>query len=763
MKNIIKIMKKDFKNIMTNWAALVIVLGVIGIPSLYSLINIFASWDPYSSTSGIRVAVVNDDQGTVFKEKEINLGNELVDKLKDNDQMGWEFVDKETADNGLLIEEYYAVIVIPEDFSKDTTTLVEKNVKKPKLIYTANEKKNPIAPKFTDSAVKTVKSQLDENIKKTVSGIIFRACNEIGIDIQDNRSSIRKIIDEIYELDDDMPKLGRILDGAVDGTINAEELMIEVQKIIPIVDDVSSAGEVFISDNMNKLDDIQSELDELEPDIKEKLVNAEEKLDSLSVILGNLNENIMPEAAKKTLMTALDTTDAMQKTVQETRDYLKGISKALNKIANIKIPRIDIDEDKEVNENVQHIIDQYNKQIDAIESMQESLKKFTSIISTINNRLNTIDDKLEILSTRINDKIIDLDSGEKLDAQFLTDTIKLVNEIHDLTADVIDNYSVDMMKDINDEIDLVRNVGDNALTLLKQGNSLLPDVDNILSTFMNAADKSHDELVKLQNDFPDMQDKVHKIALKIKEFDDKEDIDDILDMITNDWQVQSDFLASPVEIEDNRLYPWPNYGSTATPFYTVLCLWIGGYMLSILLGTEAHAEDGEEEYKHYEIYFGKMSLFIIIGIFQAIVASMGALFLLKVYAVHPVMFVFFSIFVSVAFMTIIYTAVSLFGHGGIVIGIILLVIQVTASSANFPIEVNPKIFQLLYPYLPFSYAINGMRQIMTGIVYSILFKDIAILVVYMVVSLIIGIIFKKSSNKITKRFVDKLKESKLVI
>ena len=118
---------------------------------------------------------------------------------------------------------------------------------------------------------------------------------------------------------------------------------------------------------------------------------------------------------------------------------------------------------------------------------------------------------------------------------------------------------------------------------------------------------------------------------------------------------------------------------------------------------------------------------------------------------------------SIVFITMIYTAASLFGHGGIVIGIVLLVVQVAASSANFPIEVNPRMFQIISPYLPFTYAINGMRQIMAGIVYSILFKDIAILGAYMVASLIIGITFKKVSNKCIKPFVDKLKESKLVI
>lgn len=171
MKNIFKIFKKDLKNIFTNWVAIVVVVALMAIPSLYSLVNIKANWDPYGNTSGIKIAVINNDKGTVFKEKDINLGNQLVDKLKDNNAIGWEFVDdKEEAKNKLLMEKYYATIEITEDFSESATTLIEKDVRKPKLIYTVNEKINAVAPKITDSAVKTVKAQLDGNIKKTVTG-----------------------------------------------------------------------------------------------------------------------------------------------------------------------------------------------------------------------------------------------------------------------------------------------------------------------------------------------------------------------------------------------------------------------------------------------------------------------------------------------------------------------------------------------------------------------------------------------------------------
>ena len=207
MKNIINIFKRDIKNIFTNWAATIVVIALIIIPSLYSLINISASWDPYSNTGGLKVAVINEDKGTIFEEKDINLGNELVDKLQDNDKLGWVFVDKETAQEGLLLEKYYATIEIPENFSEDVTTITKKNVVKPKLIYTVNEKKNGIAAKITDSGVKTVKSELDNNIVKSISGILFRACDEVGVDIKENRPQLRNIMDSVYKLDENMPEL----------------------------------------------------------------------------------------------------------------------------------------------------------------------------------------------------------------------------------------------------------------------------------------------------------------------------------------------------------------------------------------------------------------------------------------------------------------------------------------------------------------------------------------------------------------------------
>lgn len=762
MKNIINIFKRDMKNIFTNWIATIVIITLMIIPSLYALINIKASWNPYSNTGGIKVAVVNEDKGTVFKEKDINLGRELVEKLQDNDKLGWVFVDKEAAKEGLLLEKYYATIEIPEDFSEDVTTLVKKDIVKPKLIYTVNEKINAIAPKMTDTGVKTVKNELDDNIVKSISGVLFRACNEIGIDIEENRPQLRNIMDSIYKLDENMPELEVILNEVVNGTISASELLSKADEIMPTISDMLDATEEFLINNQAFLDEMQDNLALDAPVLKDELINSENLLDTSSIALQNIDEKILPEVTKKTLRTVSDSVKATKTSIENIRSKLKSSKKFIDKFSEMEIPKLSIDESLQNSEEIAKIQESFDKQEESLENAQDALREESKTISKTIDRLDIIDERLDILIDRVDEEIKKLDNGEKLDIQNITDTRKVLDDAHTLVSNILDIYDSEIIPTINNGFDSIKEISDGGLVLINYGKNTLPEIQELIDTFSNITNLSNDELNKLKEKFPDIKDNVHELSSRLKKIDNKEDIDELLDIITNNWEDQSDFLANPVEIQDNRLFSWPNYGSAVTPFYTVLCLWIGGYMLSIILGTEVHSVGDEKKLKSYEVYLGKMLLFLFIGIGQAIVVSIGALFILNVYTVHPIMFVLYSIFVSIVFVSIIYTAVSVYGYGGIIMGVVLLVIQVAGTSGNFPIEVNPIYFQRIFPLLPFTYAISGMRQVMAGIIYSILIKDCVILCAFMIVSIVIGILFKKSASMKRRKFIDKLKESSIM-
>ena len=211
MRNVFRIYRRDLKNIFTNWVALVVTLALVILPPMYAWFNIKAAWDPYGNTKGIKVAVVNEDKGGTFNDKEYKLGDKIIESLKENDAIGWQFVSAEKAEKGVRNGTYYASIVIPENFSKNILSITNNNIEKPVLKYTVNEKTNAIAPKITDKGVTSIQQQVSGEIVETVDGIIFKIINSVGLEIQNAKPELRKIIDKLYEIDDKLPEINDLL------------------------------------------------------------------------------------------------------------------------------------------------------------------------------------------------------------------------------------------------------------------------------------------------------------------------------------------------------------------------------------------------------------------------------------------------------------------------------------------------------------------------------------------------------------------------
>ena len=152
MKNIFKIIRADLRHIKTNVIALCVIIGLTVIPALYSWFNILSNWDPYgqASTSRIKVAVVSVDKGTSLEGTELNVGDTIIDALKTNNTIGWQFVaSSDEAIEGVYSGEYYAALVVPENFSKNLISFLSDSMEHPQLKYYCNQKANAIAPKIT--------------------------------------------------------------------------------------------------------------------------------------------------------------------------------------------------------------------------------------------------------------------------------------------------------------------------------------------------------------------------------------------------------------------------------------------------------------------------------------------------------------------------------------------------------------------------------------------------------------------------------------
>lgn len=715
MKNIFKIFIRDLKSIVSNWVALVIIIGLMILPSLYAWFNIRASWDPYGNTGGIKVAIVNNDKGGSLQDKFISIGDELVNKLKDNTNLGWEFVSEEEGSTGVERGIYYATIIIPEEFTEETLSIVNRPIKRPTLIYKVNEKSNAIAPKITDKGITTIKSQVDSNIIETVDGLIFKVLNEMGVSIEGSKDKILKLINGVIELNNKVPEIENIINEIYNGSSKAEDLIARAKENLPLLQDTLTSSDNLLVDTKSALEKSKEALGEIAPVVKSDLELINTELSNLDGIIDTvININI----DKNSILTGLDNISVK---FGEINDKINGIVKA----------------------------------IEPLSKFNDNLKEIVNELNLASSKLNSAIDVIGQVSNAVN-------NAKPIDKSRLQEIKDLIASNRNIVSDILNNYDSKYIPAINTAISELTKISDNSIKLLDEAKSAIPDIDSLLDNLDNALKLGKDDIEKLNNEMPTIKASLSEISTKLSSINKEEEVDKLLSLLKNDWEAVSKFLGSPVEIKEEILFPIPNYGSAMSPFYSTLALWVGALILVSLLTTEPHGFKERIDFKSYEKYFGKFLTFGSIGICQALILTLGDIYLLKCYVLNKWLFIGVSLLSSIMFIIIVYTLVSIFGNVGKAISVILLVIQVAGAGGTFPVEVMPSFFKRVNPLLPFTYAISAMREAVAGVVKANLSRDLIMLLSYGVIFVLIGLFLKGPINRASKKFIEKLNESGLI-
>lgn len=244
----------------------------------------------------------------------------------------------------------------------------------------------------------------------------------------------------------------------------------------------------------------------------------------------------------------------------------------------------------------------------------------------------------------------------------------------------------------------------------------------------------------VQEDWPTLKQGIEKAAEAIKKGEEVVDLSDIIKLLKSDVAAESDFITNPVELKTHEMYPMDNNGSASTPFYTALCLWVGGLLLSSVAATEFYlSQEDKAKYTKRETFVARMLTFLTIAIPQALIVTFGNYFALGVDVQNPVLSVVFALLVALSFMMIIYVLAGLFGNIGKGIAIILLVLSISGGGGNYPIQVSGKFFQMIHPLLPFTYAVNLLRESAGGVYWPNAIGYIAVLVALFFAFALIGI------------------------
>ena len=707
MKNIIEIFRNDIKEVFRKTNTWIIIVGLIFLPSMYAWPNILSSWDPYGHTNNIKVAVTSEDDGATVDGKELNLGKSLVEGLKNNKNLDWQFVsNKQQAEDGVRIGDYYASIVVPKNFSQDMTSVSRTEPKRATIEYTVNEKINAISPKITNSGASAIANNISKNFVETANGIIFEKLHEAGVKFEENLPSIEKAKEEIFKLNDNFSTYESTLSELIGKVEYGYNILNNVQNTLPEIDRVAT-NSIMIADKAGiTINNIPGFNERLLPIINNHLNVVEEVSKEANVIAKELQQKPDKTEEIKARQKALD--NRLQASTERLQ-LVKNIFEYFNKLSserlfNNQLERVttlsnDITTIKEVNNNIYNKMDHYDEIADTVkEEFVNKSARVNEVSSNMNSKLNV--------------------------------------EVAPLISQVLSKAEVNI---------------DKVSGIISGAQGELPAVERKLSETEVKISNAYGKLLSLQAQMPSAKSKIQKLTDEIKKADSGIDKNQLFNLLKVDYKQQAEFFANPVKLQENKLYHIENYGSAMTPFYTVLSIWVGSLLMSSLLTTKV--EDEEKKYKPYQKYFGRGLLFVIISLFQTLIITLGDMYVLGTQATSPYRFVLYALLISLLFSSIIYTIVCILGNVGKAVCIVLLVLQLGSSGGTFPIQMTSEFFQALYPKVPFTYSIGLLREAVGGVYIPAVERDIKILFIYLIIVLVGGAILvslKARSAKLSR-------------
>ena len=707
MKHIIEIFRKDIKEVFRKTNTWIIIVGLIFLPSMYAWPNILSSWDPYGHTNNIKVAVTSEDEGATVDGKDLNLGKSLVNGLKNNKNLDWQFVsNKQKAEDGVRIGEYYASIVVPKNFSQDMTSVSRAEPQRATIEYTVNEKINAISPKITNSGASAIANNISKNFVETANGIIFEKLHEVGIKFEENLPSIEKAKQEIFKLNDNFSTYEQAVSELIAKVEYGSNVLNNVQNTLPEIDRVAT-NSIMLADKAGiTINNIQGFNERLLPIINNHLNVVEEVSKEANVIAKEIQQKPDKIEEIKARQKALD---SRLQASGERLQLVKNIFEYFNNLSNERL---------------------FNSQLDRVTTLSNDITMIKEVNNNIYNNMdhydeiaNTVKEEFVNKSARVNEVSTNINS-------------KLNDEIAPLISQVLNKAEVNI---------------DKVSGIIAHAQGELPTVERKLSEAEIKINNAYGRLLSLQAQMPSAKSKIQKLTDEIKKADSGIDKNQLFNLLKVDYKQQAEFFANPVKLQENKLYHIENYGSAMTPFYTVLSIWVGSLLMSSLLTTKV--EDEEKKYKPYQKYFGRGLLFVIISLFQTLIITLGDMYVLGTQATSPYRFVVYALLISLLFSSIIYTIVCILGNVGKAVCIVLLVLQLGSSGGTFPIQMTSEFFQALYPKVPFTYSIGLLREAVGGVYIPAVERDIKILFIYLIVVLVGGAILvslKARSEKLSR-------------
>ena len=703
MKTVLHIFARDLIRILKNPIAIIVTIGVCIIPSLYAWFNIAANWDPYKNTQTMPVAVVSEDIGAeVGDQGYLNAGSMVIDKLKDNTQLQWTFVSsKEEALEGVSAGTYYAAIILPKDFTSDLASVLSGNLEKAPVQYYVNEKINPVAPKVTDTGAKTITTQINETFVSKVSEVVSEKFIGLASTISSQTDTAAdRVTAGLHDTSDDFKKISGTIEASQSTLKDARTTLAQAQKTLDTLIESADKAAGTLSDITSQLPKIKQDANTLSAKLFSSLIEGGASISGISshadAAVGQITGSV------GSAMGAVDGTVASVQSLVSTNRQL---------VDDLKTIRDSLPTAHQGSLNT--LIDE----LDASVSQEEAL---LARLQTASSDIHASNDSLSNLSSTMNTTV-----NTNIDAIHQTVQTLSTTSIPEF------NGSIDSFGDATYTLNATLSATKPALQQIK---GTLNQLDHVLSQAQDATLRTEDSLSTTAKTLDTLSSDMDVIK-------NSQLMGQLKEVVNLNPKDIASFMSSPVKIEDDIVYPVANYGSSVTPFYTNLALWVGGIVLIAIYKLEVDHEN-IGSFAPWQGYFGRWLLMMLLAILQATICCIGDL-LLKIQCVSPAAFILAGIVEAIVYATLIYSLSIAFKHIGKALCVLLVILQIPGAAGLYPIEMMPGFFQAIHPWLPFTYGIAAMREAIGGFYGNFYLENLVKVLLFIVPAFVVGVVLRR--------------------
>ncbi|MFJ7827691.1 YhgE/Pip family protein [Psychrobacillus sp. NPDC096623] len=724
--------KSEWKSIFTNRKLLIPIIAVLFIPVMYAGMFLWAFWDPYANLSDLPVAVVNADEGATYNDTTLSLGNDLSEKLKESGQFKFVSVSKEEADEGLVNEDYYLLIEIPENFSQHATTLLDEEPQKMVITYKANEGYNFLSSQIGETAMDRIRAEVNKQVSATYAEQLFDSITKLGDGFAEASDGAGALKDGAVEINTGASDLKGYLGQLASSTIELRD------GTSTVVDGIQKAA-TGSTDLNNGLSTLTDGTKQLADGINQTATGAGKLNSGIQTYtsgVAKLNESYQLLSAKekeilKSLATLQSSSEAINNSAIQLSEGstqvtagIQALAKQLNQLSE-SLPAEQAATLKETIKQIENGSSTVSAGLEKLANGTDALSKGTTQVSSGAEQLSAGYTQAKQGISQLNDSSSALMEGS---ASLATGTNTLAAKMNDLTTGMQQAY------DGSSSLVAGLNKLASGSSQLKTGTGTLAEKSGELADGSTKLTEGTEQLAAgteiLQSSLKDASEQSKEVSANNSTYE---------------------MVASPVDVNVEGVNEVPNYGTGFTPYFLSLGLFVGALLISIVF---PFVQAAIKPTSGASWFLSKISVLGVVGIIQSLVVVAIALFALKLETQSVGLFILSTIITSFTYLAIVQLLVTVLGDPGRFVAIVILILQLTTSAGTFPLELIPQQLQIFNKFLPMTYSVQSFKaSISTGDI-SNFWSTNSVLLGFMIVCLTLTLgyfmlLFKKRHSKET--------------